>query len=146
MDLAARYRFDAPPSRVWEMLMDTDAIAANLPGCKGLREVGPDRYEAELTAGVAAVSGDFKATVTLQDKDPPHAYTLGIEATGRPGFVRGQARVTLTPDGTGTRVDIAGTANVGGLIARVGQRLLEGVARMSMDRFFEGLGGFAASP
>ena len=136
MELQAVYTFDAPVSRVWDALMDIEAIGRCLPGCGGLRPVGDDRYEAELVAAVAAVSGSFKATVAIEDRQPPHTYRLVTEATGRPGFVRGHARMSLAPDGSGTRVEVNASADVGGTIARVGQRLLEGVARMMLDRFF----------
>jgi carbon monoxide dehydrogenase subunit G len=136
MHLEFTYAFNAPATRVWDVLMDTDTIAACLPGCRGLRPLGDDRYEAELAVAVAAVSGDFKGTIALRDKVPPSSYVLELEGTGRPGFVKGQARVTLVPQGETTSVQIAAEADVGGMIARVGQRLLEGVARMTTDRFF----------
>ena len=136
MQITANYTFKAPVTAVWELLMNTDAIAGCLPGCRGFRPLGGDRYEAELTAGVAAVSGDFKATIALVDKNAPHSYKLQVDASGRPGFVKGEAFVTLAPNGDHTTVAIAATADAGGVIARVGQRLIEGVARMSMDRFF----------
>ena len=141
MQISGTYTFDAPPERVWDLLMDTDAIAACLPGCRGFRPLGDDRYEAELAAGVAAVSGEFKATIALVDRQPPRSYTLRVDAIGRPGFVKGEALVTLSVEGTKTNVAIDATAEAGGLIARVGQRLIEGVARMSMDRFFGCLAG-----
>ena len=76
----------------------------------------------------------------MEDLQPPHSYRLLVEGTGRPGFVKGHAHVTLTPDGQGTRVSIEAHADVGGTIARVGQRLLEGVAKSMTDRFFTCLG------
>ena len=136
MDLTATYRFEAPPQQVWDLLMDTDAIAACLPGCRGLRPSGPDQYDLEFVAGVAAVSGTFNATIAIEDKQPAESYKLRVDANGRPGFVRGQALVTLVADSNGTSVNVAATADVGGTIARVGQRLLEGVARMTMERFY----------
>jgi uncharacterized protein len=140
MELNAAYDMHAPSARVWDLLMDIEAIGRCLPGCKGLQAAGPDRYEVELGVTVAAIAGSFKGTVALEDKDPPHAYTLVIQGSGRQGFIKGQARVTLAPDGDRTRVQIAARAEVGGLIARVGQRLLEGVARTMMDRFYACLG------
>ena len=136
MELSATYTFKAPATRVWAVLMDTEAIAGCLPRCRGLRPLGDDRYDAELVAGVAAISGNFKATIALEDKQPPHSYRLVVDANGRPGFVRGQAAFVLTEQDAGTSVQITATADVGGLIARVGQRLLEGVARMTMDQFY----------
>jgi carbon monoxide dehydrogenase subunit G len=141
MHLSATYVFDAPAEAVWALLMDTDRVAACLPGCKGLHPIGDDRYEAELAVAVAAISGNFKGTIALQDKDPPRSYRLVVEGTGRPGFVKGNAHLTLVPDTGRTTVQIEADAEVGGMIARVGQRLLEGVARMTMDRFYGCLAG-----
>jgi carbon monoxide dehydrogenase subunit G len=136
MELSAIYEIRAPIERAWDLLMDTDAIGRCLPGCGGLRPIGPDRYEIELSVTIAAIAGSFKGTVALEDKSPPNAYTLVVDGSGRQGFIKGRARVTLVPDGERTRVDIAAQADVGGMIARVGQRLLEGVARSMMDRFY----------
>jgi carbon monoxide dehydrogenase subunit G len=127
MELNATYDIHAPSQRVWDLLMDTDAIGRCLPGCKGLKPIGPDRYEVELGLTVAAIAGSFKGT---------NSYTLVVEGSGRQGFINGRARVTLEPGDDHTRVQIAATAEVGGMIARVGQRLLEGVARTMMDRFY----------
>lgn len=136
MELNAEYAMHAPPARVWTLLMDTAAIGGCLPGCRGLHPVGPDRYEVELGVTVAAIAGSFKGTVALEDQVPPTSYTLTVEGSGRQGFIKGRARVVLVPDGDLTRVRIAAQAEVGGMIARVGQRLLEGVARTMMDRFY----------
>jgi uncharacterized protein len=136
MDLNATYEFRAPVARVWALLQDTTTIAGCLPGCRGLRPAGEDRYDVELALSIAAIAGSFKGTIALQDKNPPASYTLLVEGSGRQGFVKGQAQVTLSPEGEGTRVAIVAHADAGGMIARVGQRLLEGVARTMMDRFF----------
>ena len=136
MELSAQYDIHAPSQRVWDLLMDIDAIGRCLPGCKGLKPIGPDRYEVELGVTVAAIAGSFKGTVALEDKAPPNSYALLVDGSGRQGFIKGRARVTLEPGDDRTRVHIAATAEVGGMIARVGQRLLEGVARTMMDRFY----------
>src|SRR5258707_4615899 len=131
MKLIATYSFPAPPSQVWSQLMDPDAIASCLPGCRELRPLGDDRYEAELTVGVAAISGTFKASIALLEKLPPHSYRLQVEATGKPGFARGSAAIVLTPEQGGTAVTVTAQADVGGLIARVWQRMIGGVARIN---------------
>lgn len=143
MKLVSTHPFPAPPERVWALLMDTEAIAACLPGGKGLRPLGDDRYEVELAAVVGAVTGHFTAQIALHDLQAPVSYRMRVEAKGRPGFVNGAALVTLVPDGEGTRVDVDADADVGGTIARVGQRLLEGVARMTTERFFACMAGKA---
>jgi carbon monoxide dehydrogenase subunit G len=136
MNLDATYVFHAPVDKAWDLLMDTTAIGECLPGCRGLQPIGNDRYEVELGVAIAAIAGNFKGTVALEDKVPPQSYTLVIDGTGRQGFVKGHARVTLVADGGDTQVHIAAQADVGGMMARVGQRLLEGVARTTMDRFY----------
>jgi carbon monoxide dehydrogenase subunit G len=136
MEIRNTYRFPAPPQDVWTLLMDPEAIKSCLPGCRELRPVGGDRYQAEMSIGVGAVSGSFSAAVTLSDQKSPESYRLTVDATGKPGFARGSATIVLKPTAEGTEVEVVATAEVGGLIARVGQRLIDGVAKMTMDRFF----------
>ena len=145
MELRGTYNFAAAPADVWKLLMDPDAIKSCLPGCRELQPMGDDRYHAEMTIGVAAVSGAFTSTVTLSDQKPPESYRLKVDATGKPGFARGSAAIVLKPTAAGTEVEVVATAEVGGLIARVGQRLIDGVARMTMDRFFGCLASRTAS-
>ena len=140
MDLNATYRFEAPVDKVWSLLMDTDAIASCIPGCKGLKPLGGDRYETELGVAISAISGNFKGTVAIEDIVPPQSYRLAVEGTGRPGFVKGHAQIALVAEDAGTRLTVSAHADVGGTIARVGQRLLEGVAKTMMDRFYACLG------
>ena len=140
MDLTSTYEFNAPVDRVWELLMNTSAIGNCLPGCRGLEPIGEDKYEVELNVAVAAIAGNFKGTVSLAEKTPPRSYMLMVEGTGRQGFVKGHARVELEPKGDNTTVLVTAQADVGGMIARVGQRLLSGVARTTMDRFYACLG------
>jgi carbon monoxide dehydrogenase subunit G len=141
MEITATYKFAAPPQAVWALLMDPEAIKSCLPGCKELRPIGDNRYQAEMSIGVAAVTGTFNATVTLSDLQPPSSYRLSVAATGKPGFSNGSATITLREAAGGTDVEVKATSEVGGLIARVGQRLIEGVGRMSMDKFFGCLAG-----
>jgi carbon monoxide dehydrogenase subunit G len=136
MELNATYELPAPAGRAWDLLMDTTVIEACLPGCRGLQPAGPDRYTVELDVTLGGIGGRFKGTVALEDKAPPDAYTMVVEGSGRPGFIKGYARVTLAPDGDRTRVHVAARTEVGGMIARLGQRLLDGVARTMMDRFY----------
>lgn len=137
MELKATYEFNAPIQQAWDLLMDTAAIAHCLPGCRGLRPIGDDRYEVELKVAIAAIAGDFKGTVALDEQHPPESYTLVVEGSGKQGFVKGHAVVTLEADGDRTRVHVAAQADVGGKIARVGQRMLQGVARGTMKRFYK---------
>ena len=136
MDVAATYTFQAPRKQVWSLLIDPLVIAACLPGCESLEPVGEDIYHGVLTIGIAAVSGRFEGTVTISDKDSPSHYRLLVDGKGKTGFAKGHADVTLTDQGLQTVVPVVGRAQVGGTVARVGQRLLGSVSKMMMDRFF----------
>jgi carbon monoxide dehydrogenase subunit G len=137
MDVSASYTFAAPPATVWTLLIDPEVVGACLPGCERLEPLGDDRYRAELKLAVASISGQYLGTVTILDKRPPHSYRLVVEGSGKPGFVKGEVVIELVgqPDKT-TTVHVKGDGQVGGLIARVGQRLLGSVSKMMMDRFF----------
>src|SRR5882672_254095 len=125
MEITGTYKFVAAPDEVWRLLMDPDAIKSCLPGCRELRPIADGTYQAELIIGVAAVSGTFAATITLSDLKPPESYHLAVDATGKPGFARGSATVLLRPTSEGTEIEVTAAAEVGGLIARVGQRLID---------------------
>lgn len=136
MDIFATYTFNAPVGRVWDLLMDPNAISSCIPGCDKFEPVGEDRYNVTLTVAMAAITGSYQGTVTLTDKTPHQSYKLVMEGHGRPGFVKGTSVIALRPDGEATAVDVTGAVHTGGPIARLGQRLIGGVAKMTMDRFF----------
>lgn len=147
MDLSANYTFDAPRQRVWDLLVDPKIIANCLPGCESLEPTGIDSFEAKLTVNLAAITGRFVGTVQMTDKSMPSRYTLKVEGRGTPGFVDGSANISLTDtENNGTTVCVSGTANFGGTIARVGQRLLSSVSKMMIDRFFSCLQQAISSP
>jgi len=141
MDITGSYTFAAPPARVWDLLMDPAAIASCIPGCETLEPQGSDRYHARLTVALAAITGTYDGTVIISEKVEHKSYRLTVEGQGRPGFVKGNAAIALRPDGDGTVVDVNGTIQTGGPIARVGQRLISGVSKMMQDRFFTCLQG-----
>ena len=136
MDITGTYTFKAPPQRVWDLLMDPAVIAGCIPGCETLQPDGDDRYRARLKVALAAITGTYDGTVVISDKQPPQSYRLVVEGQGKPGFVKGTADLTLRPDGETTIVDVTGSLQAGGAIARVGQRLIGSVSKMMQDRFF----------
>jgi len=136
MDIFSSYTFNAPPERVWDLLMDPAAISSCIPGCTRFEPDGADRYKVTLTMSLAAITGTYEGTVVLSDKTVHTSYRLEMEGHGRPGFVKGTSVIGLRPDGEATAVDVSGAVHTGGPIARVGQRLIGGVAKMMLDRFF----------
>lgn len=139
MTLDGTRLFKAPRDRVWAAFTDPAVLSRATPGCERLDPVGPDEFEAALSVGVAAVKGVYQGRLAITDKQPPESYTLRVEGSGRPGFVKGEGRLTLTEEDGGTLVSIRAEAQVGGLIAAVGQRLLGAAARMLMEQFFSAL-------
>jgi carbon monoxide dehydrogenase subunit G len=136
MDLTSSYTFSASPETVWKLLNDPAVIASCLPGCERLEPIGEDRYRASLTLAVAAVSGQYTATIAMLEKHAPESYRLVVDGSGKAGFLKGDATIALVPQGPSTLVNVNGQGQVGGLIARVGQRLLSGAANMMLNRFF----------
>lgn len=136
MDIAGSYTFGAPPERVWALLMDPAVISSCIPGCDSFEPAGDGTYRVRLTVAMSAITGTYDGTVTLADEVPPTSYRLVAEGKGRPGFLHGSSDITLRADGATTVVDVAGTVQTGGPIARLGQRLIGGVSKMMLDRFF----------
>ena len=141
MDISGSYTFNAPPDRVWALLMDPAVISACIPGCESFEPLGNNSYRARLTVALAAITGTYDGTVTLSDLVPPTSYRLTAEGQGRPGFVKGSSSITMRADGDTTVVEVTGTVQTGGAIARLGQRLIGGVSKMMLDRFFTCLKG-----
>jgi carbon monoxide dehydrogenase subunit G len=135
--LEGRYTFDAPPERVWALLLSPEALKSCVPGCERLDLVGEDSYDATLKVGVASIRGTYNGKVRITDRDEPNSYTLQVEGSGGSGFVRGEAKISLRPEGEATLVAVDADGQVGGTVAGVGQRMLGGVAKMLMNQFFE---------
>jgi len=129
----------ATREKAWAMLMDPEVLARALPGCEKLEPAGENTYKALLKIGLAAVKGSYSGTVTLQDLDPPKSFKLTLEGKGLPGFVRGSATISLAEEGEFTGLRYSGDVQVGGLIASVGQRMLQGMATTMLHQFFEAL-------
>ena len=136
MDVTGSYIFNATPARVWALLMDPGVLSSCIPGCGCFEPAGEGRYNVTLTVGMAAITGTYSGTVLLADIVPEKSYSLVVEGQGRPGFVKGSSAISLRPEGSTTIVDVNASVQTGGAIARVGQRLIGGVAKMMLDRFF----------
>lgn len=139
MKLDGQTVVQAPVERLWAVLNDVELLRKHMPGCESLTEVAPGEFEAVLAMGVAAIKGRYTAKLQVVDADPPHGYTLRVEGSGKPGFVKGEGQVRLTPTDAGTALDYSGELQIGGMIARVGQRLISGLAQRMTRQFFEEL-------
>ena len=116
-----------------------------MPGCESLDPAGEDAYDAVLAIGVGPIKGTYTAHMAIVDKHPEEGYTLRVEGSGKPGHVKGEGQVRLSSEGDATVLEYSGDLQVGGLIARVGQRMIGSISRQMASKFFEGLGREAES-
>jgi 2-furoyl-CoA dehydrogenase large subunit len=139
----------APAERVWAMLLDPATLQAVIPGCHNVEKISNTHFRADVTLGIGPVKGRYRADVRLFDLDPPRAVTLGGSAEGGLGFGGGEGRITLVRrENGGTAIRYVYEAAIGGKVASIGGRLLDGAARVIIGQFFAALareaGGGAA--
>jgi uncharacterized protein len=128
----------APQHVVWEKLNDPEVLKACIPGCESLEKTAENELQAVAKIKIGPVSATFRGKVELTDINPPHGYTISGEGQGGiAGFAKGAAKVHLAPIDGGTRMIYTVEAQVGGKIAQLGARLIDGVAKRMADQFFE---------
>jgi carbon monoxide dehydrogenase subunit G len=138
MRQSGEHRIEADRRTVWAALNDPDVLAKCIEGCESMAKVGDDAFVAKVRARVGPVSAMFEGEVKLADVDPPASYRLIVNAKGgAAGFGKGEAKVALDEDGAATILRYEVEGSVGGKLAQVGQRLIDGVAKKTADEFFE---------
>jgi carbon monoxide dehydrogenase subunit G len=143
MDIKGEYRIAAPREKVFAALNDQDVLRACIPGCETLDKLSDTEMTAKVRLRIGPVSATFTGKVTLSDIDAPNGYRISGEGQGGvAGFAKGGAVVKLADDGGVTVLTYDADAQVGGKIAQVGARLIQGTARKLADQFF---GKFAES-
>ena len=135
----------------WRALNDPEVLRACIPGCESIDCVSDTEHRLAMTARVGPVSAKFTGRLMLADIVAPRSYTLKFEGQGgAAGFANGMAKVELSPVDGSTRIDYAASAQVGGKLAQIGSRLIDGAAAKVADDFFsrfvERAGGPAPSP
>lgn len=139
MKIEGTHKIDAPRERIFAALVDPAVLQKCIPGCEQMEKTGDNQYKAKLTAGVGPVKGIFTATVSLQDIVAPERYKLVVEGKGQPGFVKGSGELNMKEADGATEIQYTGDVNVGGLIASVGQRMIQATAKLFAGRFFKSL-------
>jgi carbon monoxide dehydrogenase subunit G len=137
LQLKGEHKVALGREQVWCLLNDPAVLQVVIPGCEKLTRVAEDKYELGLDLLVGSVSGSYKGSVELSDKKPMDYYDLTLVGEGSIGFVKGRAHFVLTPKGDDTVITYDGEAEVGGLVAGVGNRVLGGVAKFMVGRFFK---------
>ena len=136
MKLTGSYEFNATPEKVWKTLTDPTALSGCIPGCEKMEALGNDEYAATVTIAMGPIRSRFDAKVKMVEMKPYESYGLIIEGNGPSGFVRGESQVKLTENDGKTTVDVNSDSSSGGLLARVGQRMMESFSKNMMNRFF----------
>lgn len=137
MDFTGKYSIPAPADLVWAGINDPEILKACIPGCEKVEKTSPTEFVAAATLKIGPVKASFRGKVTLSDLDPPHRCTLKGEGQGGvAGFAKGDAEIVLTPEPGGTLLSYTARAQVGGKLAQIGQRLIDGTAKQIADEFF----------
>ena len=137
MEMISEQRIPASLDEVWTAINNTEILKQAMPGCESFDAVEENKFEAKITAKVGPVKAKFKFNVEMTDIDAPNGYTIMGEGQGGvAGFAKGSAKVDLTEDGTDTILAYNVQANVGGKLAQLGARLIDGAAKKMADEFF----------
>jgi hypothetical protein len=137
MEMSGEQRIALAQQKVWDALNDPEILKACIPGCDSIEKVTDTEYKVGMTAAVGPVKARFAGKLQLKDLNPPNSYALAFDGTGgAAGFGKGGATVSLSPEGDATLLRYTANAQVGGKLAQVGSRLIDGVARKMADDFF----------
>ena len=145
MKLEGSAEFPLPPGEVWAALHDVDVLVKTIPGCKSMIPDGPDgpdgnnSYIVSLSLGVASIKGEYEGKICVDDLEYPCHYVLRAEGAGSPGYVKMNIDCRLQPQDDGTLMRWTCDAEVGGLIASIGGRILTGISKYMAQQFFKSL-------
>ena len=139
MKLSGTQTFPAPRQTVWQLLTDPGCLATCMPGCEKLETTAAHEYRGEIRVGLAAIKGTYAGTVKLEDIEAPSHYKLVLDGKGRQGFIKGAGTIDLTEQADHTVLRYSGDVHLGGPLASVGQRMLDGAAKMMLGQFFTAL-------
>jgi carbon monoxide dehydrogenase subunit G len=140
MKLAATYEFNAPREKVFAALIEPTILQKCIDGCERMEKTGEDSYNAHLKIGVAGIKGSYVGKIRIDDKKPPESFTLRADGKGAPGWVKGTARIQISSKGESSELLCESEGHIGGVIAAVGSRLVDAVAKKMLDEFFHKLG------
>jgi carbon monoxide dehydrogenase subunit G len=134
------YTFQATRTEVWDILLDSDALGASIPGCKSIELTGSDEYKILMSIGIAAVKGEYSGTAKISEKEEPRQYRMAVEGSGGPGFIKGDGMIRFgEKDADTTTVKYDFDVQIGGKIAGIGQRMISGISKIMADQFFKSM-------
>ena len=137
MTMTGEVQLAAPRQTVWEKLNDPEVLKATIPGCESLEKTSDTSFQAVAVTKIGPVKAKWKGKVNLTDLDPPNGYKIVGEGEGGvAGFAKGAADVRLSDKDGGTLLTYSVEAQIGGKLAQLGQRLINGAAKKLADEFF----------
>ena len=136
MKLAGTQTFLAPRQKVWAFLTDPHCLAKCMPGCEKLETVGENEYRGIINVGLAAVKGVYNGKLKLDEMRPPTHYKMMLDGKGKQGFIKGSGTLDLEEPNGHTLLKYSGDVQIGGPLSNVGQRMIDGAAKMMIGQFF----------
>ena len=134
--LEGTHELEASRERVYQSLVNPEVLQRCIPGCERLEKTGENTFAATIKTGVGSIKGVFDGKVRLEDLREPEHFRIVVEGKGAPGFLKGSGDLDLEANGAITKVNYSGDVQVGGTIASVGQRMIQGTAKMMAAQFF----------
>ncbi len=139
MKITGSYTIDAPRDQVWAALNDMEVLARIVPGCERLVQTGENEYEGTVKIGIQSIKGSYSGKIRLEDIQPPHHYKLVASGRSSNGVVDGSGSVDLAEQDGKTVLTYGGDAQIGGTLASVGQRLIEGASKQMINQSLKAL-------
>jgi carbon monoxide dehydrogenase subunit G len=140
LEITGEFRLKGTRQEAWDVLNDPKRLERAIPGTDRLILETPDHYRAEMSVGMGIIRGRFKGSVVVEDKVEPESYRMTIEGKGGAGWMKGSGDLKMTESGESeTMVRVVGEATVGGMLGRVGQKMVGNVANSLMKQFFENI-------
>jgi len=147
MEMTGEQLVPASQQITWDALNDPEMLKACVPGCESIERISGNDFQVLMVARVGPVSARFKGKLSLSDIKPPTSYSISFEGQGgAAGFAKGSASVRLAPENSATRLSYDVKANVGGKLAQIGSRLVDGAARKVADDFFRNFNEKLSAP
>lgn len=137
MRVKSLHNIPAGRQKAFDTMLSASALSGCIPGCESFEVTGEGSYRVTMDVGIGAVRGKYQATVDLSEVNSPESFRMTVQGKGSAGSIRGDGLVRLTEIDGATEVEVDGQVQVSGVIARVGQRLLSGVSKSLLGRFFD---------
>jgi uncharacterized protein len=141
MKVEGSYKVSGSRETVYKLLLDREALLKAFPGCQKLTSNQACSYDAEMCVGIAAVKGTYQGRVEILDQNPPERFRMRVDLRGKGGFLKGEGEIVLSGSGDETTVSYSGETQVGGMIAAVGQRMIQAASRQIVSQFFQAFAG-----